>query len=819
MHQNPFRYFLLIFCVMILGKLNANVQSDTLKVQGLNESVEIITDKWGIAHIYAQNEHDLFFTQGYNTARDRLFQFEIWRRRATGTVSEILGARTLKQDIGARLFQFRGDMKQELNQYHPHGEAIINAFVDGINAYIDQTRRNPDLLPIEFKLLGIKPQKWTPSVVISRHQGLLYNANHELAYGRAVHLLGAEKVKDLANFHPGEPDISLDSHIDGALLSANILELYNAYRSSLQFQKEDLALDYRNKDTNIIELANDISNRTYESNNWLNPDLGSNNWVISGDLTQSGYPIMANDPHRVITVPSLRYWVHLNAPGWNVIGGGEPTIPGVSIGHNEYGAWGLTVFYTDSEDIYVYEANSDNPNQYKYLGQWEDMRVVQESIAVKGQSPVDVSLKYTRHGPVIFEDDANNKAYALRAGWLEIGGAPYLASLRMDQAKTWEEFREACSYSNLPGENMVWADRNGTIGWQVVGIAPIRKNWSGLVPVPGDGRYEWDGYMPIKARPHVVNPDNGFWATANSNLIKPDYPFRNATGWNWADPFRTQRLIEVLGSGRRHSIGDMVQLQTDYLSIPARTLVPLLENLHSNNRQTERAREILLNWDYRLEKGTVGAGIYVAWERSLLKNVHELLVPPKARGLLTPRTRVRMSKIIDWLIIPRIEFGEDPIRGRDSLLIRSLDDAVKNLTEQLGKNMDNWYYGQLKYKHVFIEHPLSRLVESNLRNQLDIGPLPRGGNSFTVGQTGFGNNQTSGASFKIIVDTQNWDKAIGMNTPGQSGDPANPHYRDLFEHWAQDKYFPVYFSRSKIEVAADFTIVLNAPKREQIQQR
>lgn len=768
----------------------AKGQIDTLQVSALRAPVEILTDKWGISHIYAENESDLFFAQGFSAARDRLFQFEMWRRRATGTLAEILGAKALKHDIGIRLFKFRGDLKQELNYYHPRGEAIISAYVQGVNAYIEETRRNPDLLPIEFSLLGILPKKWTPAVVISRHQGLLGNITRELNYGRAVHLLGADKVKDLANFHPGEPNIDLDASIDGSLLLDDILELYNAFRRAPRFEKEDLVSANRTGDTSDMRFVDHLNDFPSIQ------DRGSNNWIISGGLTDSGYPFMANDPHRAVTVPSLRYWVHLVAPGWNVIGGGEPTIPGVSIGHNEYGAWGLTVFRTDGEDLYVYDTNPDNPNQYRYRGEWEEMQVIQETISIKGASPATVDLKYTRHGPVVYEDETNRKAYAVRAAWMEIGGAPYLASLRMDQAKTWEEFREACSYSHIPGENMIWADKTGTIGWQAVGITPIRKNWTGLVPVPGDGRYEWDGYLPIKARPHVVNPKKGFWATANNNLVTLDYPYRNTVSWNWSDPFRANRINEVLGSGQRHSLSDMIRLQTDYLSLPARTLTPLLKGLRSSDRRTEQARQLLVNWNYLLEKESVPAGIYVAWERHLRNNMRELLVPEQARRWLS----VSLSRVIDWLIVPRSEFGDDLNNGRDEFLIESLKDAIEDLSDRLGSNMKNWHLGQPGYGHIRIRHLLSRALDDKLRQQLDLEPLPRGGNSYTVGRTA--------ATFKLIVDTGDWDRAVGMNSPGQSGDPENSHYRDLYKHWAEDKYFPVYYSRRKIETAIDKITVL-----------
>ena len=803
--------FVLLFSgLFVIPDIQAQKGEDTtVQIEGLKEPVEIIKDEWGVSHIYAQNEEDLFFAQGYNAARDRLFQFEVWRRQANGTVAEITGRRDLERDIGTRLFMFRGDIQREMNHYHPRGETIITSYVRGVNAYIEGTRKNPELLPLQFELLGIKPGLWTPETVISRHQGLLGNIGRELNYGRLVDLLGPEKVKELSNFHRwGEPDIVLDEKIDGSLLHKDILGIYNAFRRPVRFRPDDIAMEGVKGDRatygKYAKLLNkaDVRARTHEQE-----DIGSNNWVVRGEHTQSEYPMMANDPHRTQAVPSLRYIVHLVAPGWNVTGGGEPEIPGVSIGHNEYGAWGLTVFSTDSEDLYVYETNPSNPLQYRYKGRWEEMRVITERFNIKGEDPVEADLKYTRHGPVVYEDTEHNVAYAVRAGWMEIGGSPYLASLRMDQARNWEEFREACSYSHIPGENMVWADREGNIGWQSVGIAPIRRNWSGLVPVPGDGSYEWDGYLPIKAKPHVYNPEEGYFATANNNLTRRDYPYREvAIGWNWADPFRWARITEVLGSGRKFNMVDMMELQTDYLSIPARTLIPLLKDLQVDDAKVERVRRRLLNWDFVLDKHSVEAGIYVAWERQIEEKMEELFIPEEADHLMRS---LSMKKIIDWLVAPPGVFGPDPMQGRDRLLAEALEEAVRELEERLGNDMKGWQYGQEAYKHITLRSPLSGAVDARMRRKLEVGPLPRGGNSYTVGNTGGNDNQSSGASFRIIVDLEDWDNGVAMNSPGQSGDPDSKYYDNLFELWANDKFFPLFYSRDRIESAADYTLMLN----------
>ena len=770
---------------------------DRIQLPGLERPVEILKDRWGISHIYAESEHDLFFAQGYNAARDRLFQLELWRRQATGTVAEMLGPRELQRDIGTRLFKFRKDLVQELTHYHPKGAAIVNAFVAGVNAYVDQANRAPERLPLEFRLLGIRPQHWTAEVVISRHQGLLGNIGEELSTARAVAVLGPEQVKWLVGFGPGDPDLTFDQAIDPKLLSANILERYTVFRTELRFQPEDVAAPYRA--AGAAEAAEDVS-AVAPAASAASPapaaDIGSNNWVVSGERSESRYPMMANDPHRAQSAPSLRYWVHLVGPGWNVIGGGEPALPGVAIGHNGYGAWGLTVFSTDGEDLYVYDTNPQDPNQYRYYGQWEPMTVLREQISVRGEGERTVELKYTRHGPVVFEDREHRKAYAVRAAWMEIGGAPYLASLRMDQAKSWEEFREACNYSNIPGENMVWAGRDGTIGWQAVGIAPIRRNWSGLIPVPGDGRYEWDGFLPIKAKPHVVNPPEGYFATANNDLIPRDYGYMDAIGFEWADPYRWARVSEVLGSGRRMSVMDMMRLQTDELAIPARQLVPLLDDLAAMDARVEQARRRLLAWDHVLDKRSVEAGIYVAWENALLQAVAQRVVPPEGRELIGG---VPLTTVLAWLVSPPGEFGANPTAARDSMLLGALSTAVQRLTAKLGSNMEQWQYGQPRYHHALIRHPLGPVVNLETRRRLEVGPLPRGGYGSTPNATGNSDNETSGASFRIIVDTGDWDRTVGTNTPGQSGDPDSPHYRDLFAMWANDRYFPVFYSRERVE--------------------
>ncbi len=780
----------------------ARGDSETLTVSGLSEPVEILRDHWGIAHIYARTEPDLFFAQGFNVARDRLFQLELWRRQATGTMAEIQGGRALASDRGSRLLRFRGDMTAELNHYHPRGAEIVSAFVRGINAYIDAADHDPKLLPIEFQALGIKPGKWTAEVVVSRHNGLFRNATQEVQAARLVRILGEDRARDLLNLHPGRPRLAADPSIDLAALNDETLAGYRASRASIRFRPEDVEPAFRGKPTleeKPVEKAGAVGIET----------RGSNNWVLDGTRTTSGAPIMANDPHRTIDLPSLRYWVHLVGPGWDVIGGGEPALPGVSIGHNQNGAWGFTIFPIDQEDLYIYETDPADPSRYRSQGGWEAMRTEHEVVSVKGQgdSKVEVDLKFTRHGPVVHEDRVGHRAYALRAAWLEPGSAPYLASLRVDQASSWAEFRDAASYFRTPSENLVWADRAGKIGWQAVGISPVRRGWDGLVPVPGDGRFEWDGYLPPDQLPNEANPPRGWFASANQDNLPAGYPA--AVGFQWAEPFRFNRLVEVLSPDRRLGLDDMARLQHDDALLPARALVPLLVRLDPAGAPARRARRLLAAWDGTMNRASIPAGIYLTWEKAVRVALWERMVPLEAREIF-PSRQLPLGPMLDRLTQPDASFGADPVAGRDLLLLTALDAAVAELERKLGPDMDLWRYGQPAFKHLTLRHPLSEAVIPGLL-EFELGPIARGGSAHTVNSTSDADNQATGASFRIIADAGDWDRSLGTNAPGQSGRPGSRHHRDLLAPWDDGSYFPVAYSRPKVESVAELKVIL-APR-------
>lgn len=765
---------LIFFLSILLLSCSSDISLD------LNDRVEVLRDNYGINHIYAKNQRDLFFMQGYLSARDRLFQFEIWRRQATGTVSEIFGEGELKRDIGTRLFMFRGDIKDEFNHYHDDGYEIITSYTDGVNAYIKEVLNEPKKLPVEFELLDIKPQLWGPEVVISRHQGLLGNIGQELDIGRAVSRIGEERVKELLWLHPKDPSLKLDKRISSEDLDNDILELYNAFRKPIDFRGDYIVEKFRNN--------NQISDLSFDYKSEFNDEfsIGSNNWAISGKKSETGFPILANDPHRSIVAPSLRYLTHLVAPGWDVIGGGEPEIPGISIGHNGFGAWGLTVFRTDAEDLYVYDLDPNDSNRYRHKGEWLNFKTIKEKIVVKGRDDYYAELKYSIHGPVTFIDSKRNRAYAVRCGWLEVGGSPYLASLRMNQAYSWDEFREACNYSNIPGENMVWADKDGNIGWQAVGIAPIRNTHSGLVPVMGDGNYEWDGYLPIVDKPNIYNPDKEFFATANQNVTPESYNKWNAIGFSWSDPYRGDRVNEVLESSSELNMKDMIDLQVDYHSIPSINLIQMISHMKMDAKFNTYFKK-LLDWDNKIVKDSEEALIYVNWEREIMRKYHEKYVPDEVKEFID----VQLFRIINNL-------NELTNKERDSFLMEAFISSVNELESDFGDKLGSSLYGQDNYKHIKVRHPLELVVNDSISKILGFNSYPRGGNAYTPGSTGSNLSQSSGATFRVIIDTENWDNSLASNAPGQSGNPNSKFYRNLYEDWANDKYFKLLYSKDEI---------------------
>jgi len=441
------------------------------------------------------------------------------------------------------------------------------------------------------------------------------------------------------------------------------------------------------------------------------------------------------------------------------------------------------------------------------------MTVVREEIPLRDEPPVPVELCFTRHGPVIRSVPESDAAFAVRAAWLEPGTAPYLASIEAMRAPDVERFTAALNRWGAPGENMIYADEAGTIGWTAAGLTPVRQNWDGTLPVPGDGRYEWAGFYDKDELPAEVNPARGWIATANEMNLPPGFPEDRIITRDWPAPFRSERIAEVLNSATGSTVADMVRFQCDYVSLPARRIVRALAGQHWTDKAAARAARLLADWDGTLSADSAAAAIFQVWYRRHLRpGIRRLAlaqimpaerVPPALAALLPADDLVGDPRIdLDLIENPGGRLGADPAAVLAELFETSLSAAVTDLTSLLGPAEEDWAWGRLHQAR--LAHPAGSAMSAAGRNQAAIDPLPRGGSSDTVGAATYlpDFTQDSGATFRLVVDVGEWDNSVVMNSPGQSGDPASPHYADLFALWAADGAVPLLYSRDRIEAVA-----------------
>ncbi len=778
----------------------------TVLVFGLREPVEVRRDTWGIPHIFAKNTPDLFFAQGYVVAQDRMWQLEMWRRNGEGRLAEVLGPEYVTRDRLARLLAFRGNWDEEFRKYHAEGRTIFESFARGVNASI-QKAIDENRIPVEFDIMGFRPQPvWTAGTLLTRMPGwtLSRNASSEVQRALDVKALGIDKVLELKPTDP-EKRFAVPDGLDLADIDAAILGLTrdaNNIRWSLTPPGSAQRLPATGGGG---ALASFIT-----PNPWLpEPDLGSNNWVIGGTKSTTGKPIIANDPHREVVNPALRYVVHLNAPGWNVIGATEPGLPGISIGHNDHLAWGFTILGMDQQDLYVEETDPQNRNRYLADGQWRDMELHKELIWVKGQNdPVTAHLKFTRHGPVLHENTNRNRAFALRWVGAEPGGAGYLGSLNVLQTSTWKAFNDALPKAwYIPSHSLVYADVEGNYGYIGVAQTPVRNNWDGLLPVPGkDSKYEWAGYVPFDKLPKALNGPAGFYNSSNNDVVPKIVPgYAIPLGYEYSAPYRFDRVHELLSEKRKFGVSDLERLQQDTLSLPARELVPLLKNAVVTSPAAAEARKRLLAWNYVLDRESVPATIYEFFALKLGPLAFNPKVPEAAR--VTMR-QYDMRRIIAWLKKPDAAFGLNPAEGRNRIVGQALEEAVADLQKRFGADMDTWRWGDI-HTTDFI-HPLGGSAAT--KDLFHIDPVRRGGDGFTVmaatSPSETNTKQTSGASFMFVMDVSNWDNSTALSVPGNSAQPFSPHYKDLTAYWGEGKYFPLAFSRQKVEAVTAHRLLL-----------
>lgn len=710
-----------------------------LKVAGLQKPVDVIRDEWGVPHIYAQNADDLFFAQGYVMAQDRLWQMEWWRREHEGRLAEVLGPAAVERDRQARLLKYRGPFDDaEWTSYHKDAKRIFTAYANGINAYIAQ---HGDNLPVEFTLTGITPEPWTAETVVLREPAF-GDAVSELRLAMDVAKLGVKEANRRAAPDPWD-DLTVPEGLDVSLITDEVLAATRAGGGRGQaLPRPEILEKYRKLLPTSSALLLPVSDIH---------DLGSNNWVVGPSMSPTGKPIVSNDPHREVSNPSLRYIVHLNAPGWNVIGSGDPPFVGVSMGHNEKVAWGLTIVGTDFQDVFVEDLNPANANEMIYNGTPEPLKVVTETIKVKGESPRTVALKFSRHGPIFFVDEVHHKAYALRSVFTEPGTASYLGELKLDQAQNCKEFLELAMYWKANSENLICGDVDGNISWQASALTPHRKGgWLGRLPVPGTGRYEWDGFRA--ELPKEYNPSRGFIATANHNINPKGYwPPVVFKTTNTLPYDRITRILQVIKPGQVFSIEDAQKLQRDVYSLRGAADQAAFRGWTAKDPVVESARDMVAKWDALLSVDSVPAAIYITWRR----------LPEQSASGAEPATSVKHDAI---------EAG--------------LRKTIDKLTADLGGDWSQWRYGRVHAQAY--PHPLLK--------EFDLPTVERRGGNGAVG--------ADGATYREIIDVSNWDRSLTINTPGQSGQPESPFYGNLLPLWTNDQYFQMTFSRSAVDAHA-----------------
>ena len=729
--------------------------AESRALPGLTAPGEIIIDRAGIPHIYAANARDGFFLQGYAVARDRLWQIDLWRKRGLGRLSASFGAQFVAQDRAARLLLYRGEMAAEWAAYPTAAKGWTEAFAAGINAYVADVETGRAPQPIEFSATNTRPERWqADDVVRIRSNALASNLTSEVVRARA--LCGGDlKYEPLRRELAPAHTVSIPKGLDPCSIPADVLDDYALGTGDVRF------------DGQKIVVAS------------LDPDIqeGSNNWVIGAGKSATGRPILANDPHRAHAVPNLRYLSHIDTPELKIAGSGEPALPGISFGHNEDVAWAITIFAIDQQDLVV------NPKATK-------LTEVRERIEVKGEAPREVVLKFTDDGPIIHEDPTSGRSFALRATWTKPGASAYFNASWAWTAKTWDDFLVARDHWGAPPLNLLFANRAGDIGWAPGGFVPVRAAGDGLLPVPAGKVHRWTGLLDAKLMPVKHNPADGWIATANEMNIPAGYP--HMLGLEWADRSRITRISEVIGSKPKFGLTDAMALQNDPMSPMARRAVALLQGLAGRDANERGALALLGNWNGHEGPDSAAAALYEIWAaRHLAASAVKAIVPEAARRNFG---RTSIGNILPVLEDGKL-FGPDSAALRAEILLGSLGLAFAETARLLGPDPATWRWGAL---HRADFQPSLPIAGRDAERR--VGPVPIGGSGSTPMAMGTGPDfrVVSGASVRVVMDVGAWDNSMAINTPGQSGDPASPHYRDLFARWATGNYVPFVWSRPRV---------------------
>ena len=786
--------------------------ADTIQA-GVQEKVIVYRDRYAVPHIVAQNEHDLYFAQGYLMAQDRLFQMDLTRRAVTGTLSEIFGPDFVDKDKFLRTMGFYRTAQAAVPRLQARERAILQAYADGINAYIDTHQGN---LPLEFTILRYRPAHWeiADSLAIGKYMAwtLGGNMDQELFMLAAVKALGMEKALSLAPVYPADaPTIITEAERQqfrppaaASYAPANatgVAEGGGDASAAVAAGYATVLAPDRREATALLRLADLV--HSVQAVAGSAPDLGSNDWVVSGARTASGKPILANDMHLQIGAPSIWYQQQLTIPGaLDVTGVMFPGVPGVIVGHNDRIAWGVTNVNPDVQDLYIEKPNPDNPHQFEYNGQWEDARVIHEEIRVKGaKEPVPFDIVITRHGPIISSVEKDvDIPLALR--WTALDQTDEIAAvLGIDQARNWTEFEAALRHFMVPAQNFVYADVDGHIAYRANGLVPIRKHGNGLIPVPGwTDEYEWTGYIPWSELPQVFDPARGYIVTANNKVIDDAYPYFLTQ--DWAPPYRAMEITRRLSTRTGLTLDDMASIQNDWYNQEAARLLPVwLAALSPEGSREQAAYDALRQYseDPEDKPDSVGASVFhVMYNEALFGTFHDEMGDKLYRQFLADGSPVNVfdnlpadSPWFDDVTTPEKETRADILRA-------AFHRAVEDLAHDYGGNPAGWTWGKLHT--VTFEHPLGSVRP--LDRIFNVGPFPYGGSNVTPGAASYrlGTDFAvqSGAPWRYAVDMADMN-AIDVEAIGVSGQPRSPHYQDQVQLWLHGQYKTMTFDLGELQ--------------------
>lgn len=725
-----------------------------LTLPSIEEAVTVIRDEEGVPHIQAESDADLYRAQGYVQAQDRLFQMDLARRQASGRLAEVVGEAALSTDQFFLTFSLRDAAEKSYEGYSEEAKQVLQWYAEGVNDFI-QYAKEDNKLSYEFTLLGYEPEEWSPvdSLTIGKYMAYDLGGNWSTLAIRhwALQNLDEQKAEELFITYPEQSP---------AILEAN---LASPVQVGAKFPLDIMP----------------------------HPFNGSNNWVVSGDKTESGEPLLADDPHLGLGTPSIWYQMHLQSPDQNVSGVIFAGIPGIILGHNEQVAWGVTNVGPDVQDLYIEKPNPENPYEFSYDGEWEEAEVRSYEIGVKDQESVPFEVVVTRHGPVIsnvlYEETNPEAVFSMQ--WTALEPTQELqAILEMNKASNWEEFESALEQFHAPAQNFVFAAKDGTIAYKANGRFPLRKQGDGQLPVPGDSsEYGWEGYVSYDELPTSVNPEEGFIATANNQVVGDEYPY-HITDY-WAQSYRYERIAEVLEASDKLTVQDMMDLQMDQHNLQARRF---LEQMVTTLEGTETGSDYpdllagMRAWDQIDDKNAYQPLIFHKWMKKLPDVLLNQDIPQDIYDMMPGKGHITDQMLQTYADGETSEWVES-YGGFDRWLEDSFKAMMVEMKEKHGDDWESWKWGE---EHLLtFKHPLAG-ASPILGEFLNPEPVPIGGSGITAQAAAFNEagEVTHGASWRFVADISDLSSAYHIVGPGQSGHIKSEWFHSQVMDWAEGNY-------------------------------